>query len=257
MELTASQQEIKDEFIQARGTWNDTWESMLKLSPEFLRQYGRFSSVALRKRHLEPKIQEFIFIAIDANATHMFGPGIRPHVRKALEYGATPRELMEVMELISTLGIHAMNIGIPVLAEVLEEEGLRTGPAELNDHQQRLKAEFTANRGYWHSFWDEILELDPEMFEAYTDFSSVSWRTGVLEPKVKEMIYIAFDVAATHLYVPGLKLHIRNALGYGATKEEIIEVMEIASTLGIHGAMLGAPIIAEEIEAFAQQGTSL
>jgi alkylhydroperoxidase/carboxymuconolactone decarboxylase family protein YurZ len=94
-----------------------------------------------------------------------------------------------------------------------------------------------------------MLELDPELFAAYTDFSSVPWRTGTLEPKVKELIYIAFDTAATHLYVKGLKLHIENAIGYGATAQEILEVMEIASTLGIHAVTTAAPILLEEVAA--------
>jgi hypothetical protein len=41
------------------------------------------------------------------------------------------------------------------------------------------RAEFTRNRGYWHEFWDGFLEVDPELFKAYLDFSSVPWRTGV------------------------------------------------------------------------------
>ena len=46
------------------------------------------------------------------------------------------------------------------------------------------------------------------------------------DPKVKELVYCAFDVASTHLWLPGLKLHIRNALGYGATPTEVMEVIE-------------------------------
>ena len=147
---------------------------------------------------------------------------------------------MEVFELTSTLGVHALNIGVPVLVEVLDEEGLRPGRTPLTERQEEYKQEFIDNRGYWHTFWDDMLELDPEIFKAYTDFSSVPWKTGTLEPKVKEFIYTAFDVAATHLYVPGLREHLRNALRYGATPQELLEVMEIASVIGIHGAMLGA-----------------
>ena len=73
------------------------------------------------------------------------------------------------------------------------------------------------------------------------------WRSGTLEPKVKEFIYIAFDTAATHLYVKGLKLHIENAIDHGATPQEILEVMEIASVLGIHGVTAAAPILLEEL----------
>ena len=153
---------------------------------------------------------------------------------------------MEVLELTSTLGIHAANIGVPLLLEVLTEEGIRTGPKPLDERQEKIKAEFTENRGYWHSFWDGLLEIDPDLFEAYTEFSSVPWRTGVLEPKVKELIYTAFDASATHLYVPGLKLHMRNAVRYGATQEEIMEVLEIVSVIGIHAATVAAPILEEE-----------
>jgi alkylhydroperoxidase/carboxymuconolactone decarboxylase family protein YurZ len=246
MSLTARQEEIKEEFIRVRGAWSDTWDAVLRLDPEFLKAYLDFSAVPWRKNHLDDKVKEFIYIAIDANATHMYLPGVRQHIRAALRLGATPPEIMEVLELAATLGIHAMNIGVPILVEVLEERGLRTGPAPLTEHQEQIKAEFTRTRGYWHAFWDEILELDPEIFAAYAEFSSVPWRTGTLEPKVKEFVYIAFDTAATHLYVKGLKLHIENAIGYGATAREILEVMEIASVLGIHGVTAAAPILLEE-----------
>lgn len=247
MALTQRQQQVKDEFIRVRGTWGEAWEKILELDAEFLRAYLAWSSVPLRKKQLEPKVREFVFIAADAAATHLYTPGIRQHVRAALEAGASAAEVMEVIELTSTLGIHACNIGIPLLIEVLEEEGQRSGPAPLSSRQEELKAEFTANRGYWHSFWDGLLELDPELFEAYVEFSSLPWRSGVLAPKVKEMVYIAFDAAATHLYQPGLKLHLRNAVRLGATAGELVEVLEIVSVIGIHAATTAAPILAEEL----------
>lgn len=248
MPLTPEQQEIKDEFIKVRGTWNDTWETILTLDPPFMRAYSDLSAVPWRKNHLDAKTKEFIYIAVDAAATHLYVPGIRQHVRAALDQGATKEEIMEVLELTATLGIHAMNIGVPILVEVLVEKGIRSGPAELNEYQKELKDRFTKNRGYWHPFWDDMLELDPELFDAYTEFSSVPWRTGTLTPKVKEFIYIAFDTAATHLYVKGLKAHIENAIDYGATVGEILEIMEIATVLGIHAVTTAAPILAEELD---------
>jgi alkylhydroperoxidase/carboxymuconolactone decarboxylase family protein YurZ len=247
MALTTRQQQIKDEFIAVRGTWGSAWERILELDAEFLHAYLEWSAVPLRKQHLAPKVAEFIIIAADAAATHLYEPGIRQHVRAALDLGATAAEVMEVLELTSTLGIHACNIGVPLLIEVLAEEGMRDGPAPLSERQLQLKAEFTANRGYWHEFWEGLLELDPELFAAYVRFSSVPWQAGVLEPKVKEFVYIAFDAAATHLYAPGLKLHMRNALRLGATAAEILEVLEIVSVIGIHAATVGAPILAEEL----------
>lgn len=253
MELTARQQEIKDEFIRVRGTWGDAWEDILRLDPEFLAAYLNFSAVPWRKNHLDAKTKEFIYIVVDSAATHLYAPGVRQHIKAALAAGATPQEIMEVLECTATLGIHAMNVGVSILTEILAERGIRTAPAELTEYQERLKADFTRNRGYWNPTWDELLELDPELFDAYTEFSSHPWKNGTLSPKVREFIYMAFDTAATHLYRVGLKLHIENALGYGATIGEILEVMEIASVIGVHSVTLGAPILREELEALGEQ----
>jgi len=247
MALTARQQQIKDEFIAVRGTWSSAWDPILDLDAEFVAAYLEWAAVPVRKRHLEPKVRELICIAADAAATHLYEAGIRQHVRAALDLGASAAEVMEVLELTSTLGIHACNIGIPLLIEVLTEEGKRSGPMLLSPRQEKLKAEFTASRGYWHAFWDGLLELDPELFAAYLDFSALPWRHGVLAPAVKELVYIAFDASATHLYAPGLKLHMRNAVRLGATAEEITEVLEIVSVIGVHAATVGVPILAREL----------
>ena len=117
----------------------------------------------------------------------------------------------------------------------------------LTERQQQIKDEFVRVRGTWGDSWEAILQLDPEFLARYLEFSAVPWRKNHLEDKIKEFIYIAFDTAATHLYVKGLKLHIENAVGYGASSQEILEVMEIASVLGIHAVTSAAPILAEEI----------
>jgi len=229
---------------------DDAWERILELDAGFLRAYLDWAAIPACRGVLEPKVRELVLVAVDAAATHLYAPGIRQHVRSALEFGASAAELMEVLELTSTLGIHACNIGIPLLIEVLTEEGKRAGPAaELTERQQELKQQFTDSRGYWHEFWDGVLELDPEFFAAYLDFSAVPWRSGVLEPKVKEFVYIAFDASATHLYPPGLKLHMRNAVRLGASTAEIIEVLELASLVGMQAAAVGAPILAQELRA--------
>lgn len=119
----------------------------------------------------------------------------------------------------------------------------------LSAEQQQLKDEFIAARGYWNEFWDGLLELDPNFFSAYLNFSGVPWKTGPLEPKIKELIYIAVDAATTHLYEPGLRQHIRNALKYGATREEIMEVLELVSVLGIHACTMGVPVLMDELKA--------
>jgi alkylhydroperoxidase/carboxymuconolactone decarboxylase family protein YurZ len=248
MSLTTRQQQAKDAFEHGGGTWNHSWDSLLRLDAGFVEAYSGFAAVPWRNNHLPNKVKAFIGLAASAAATHLYRPGIDEHLHVALAHGATREELVEVLELISTVGIHAANVGVPVLLEVLQEEGLRDGPEPLDARREALKSSFVSNRGYWHASWEGLLELDPELFEAYVEFSSVPWRTGVLEPMVKELMYCAFDAAATHLYVPGLKLHMRNALRYGATQEQLMEMLEIVSVIGIHGALVAAPLLEQALD---------
>lgn len=246
MVLSTHQEEIRQRFETSRGWWGAPWDTVLEIDPDFVSAYLDMYEVPGRKSHLTPRFRELCRISINSAATHLYVPGIEPHIKAALDLGATPAEILEVLELNATLGIHTMNIGVPLLVEVLEERG-RTGPKPLDEYQEGLKARFTEVRGYWHDFWNEMLELDPEFFEAYLEFSSVPWNTGSLSPAEKELIYISYDIAATHLYSPGTKLHIRNALAHGASVEQVLEVMEISSMVGIHSVTTAVPILAAEM----------
>jgi alkylhydroperoxidase/carboxymuconolactone decarboxylase family protein YurZ len=250
-DLTPRQRQLKEEFTHARGYWSELWDDVLALDPEFFAAYLQFSSVPWKHGTLAPKVKELIYIAIDASTTHLYAPGTRVHVRNALNYGASREEIMEVFQLVSVLGIHSCTHGVPILVEELRAAGreaelprLAPGPRE-----ERLKAEFIEARGYWSALWEDVLALSPDFFEAYLRFSSVPWRHGRLEPKVKEFIYIAIDTATTHLYEPGTRIHMRNALNHGATREEIMEVLELVSVLGIHSVTHGVPVLVEELRA--------
>jgi alkylhydroperoxidase/carboxymuconolactone decarboxylase family protein YurZ len=112
--------------------------------------------------------------------------------------------------------------------------------------QQALKERVIAARGYWHPFHEGLLQLDPRFLAAYLDFVAAPWRTGALEPKVREFIYIAADASCAHLYERGMRRHIEFALEKGATSQEIIEVLQLTTALGCQTISLGAQILAEE-----------
>ena len=240
---------LKQEFIEKRGYWNEFWEGLLTLDPEFFTAYLKFSSIPWSPGVLEPKVKEFIYIAIDAATTHLYEPGLRIHIENAFKYGATKEEIMEVYQLTSVLGMHTCTVGVPILIDEMKKAGKSSEiEKELDENATKLKQEFIEKRGYWNEFWEGLLTLDPEFFTAYLKFSSIPWSPGVLEPKVKEFIYIAIDAATTHLYEPGLRIHIENAFKYGATKEEIMEVYQLTSVLGMHTCTVGVPILIDEMK---------
>lgn len=107
--------------------------------------------------------------------------------------------------------------------------------------------------GDWNPLWDQMRKWDPAFIEAYLTFRSVPHREGPLPKKVKELILIAINVAATHLYAPGTRRHIQNALRLGATREELLEVIQLVSIIGIHSINMAVPILAEELEAHGRR----
>ena len=242
-EAASRRARLREEWIAAHGSWNEDWSAFLEVDPGFFERYLALAAHPWRHGPLPAKVKALIQLAVDAAATHLHAPGVRHHIASALAHGASPAEIIETLELTSTMGIHATNVGVPILIEELARAGTPLDDGPLTARQEEIKALFTQKRGYWNDFWDGILRLDAEFFAAYTVFSAHSWEHGVLEPKVKEFMYTAFDCSATHMFEPGLRVHIRNALAYGATAAEIMEVFELASGIGAKTFALGAPAL--------------
>jgi alkylhydroperoxidase/carboxymuconolactone decarboxylase family protein YurZ len=102
-------------------------------------------------------------------------------------------------------------------------------------------------KGDWNPLWETFHELDPDFLEAYLAFRSVPQKNGPLPQKTKELVLIAINAATTHLYGPGVRRHIQNALKAGATKEEILETIQLTTVMGIHSCNLAIPILMEEV----------
>ena len=102
-------------------------------------------------------------------------------------------------------------------------------------------------RGDWNPLWNTMREWDPEFVEGYLTMRNVPFGKGPLPDKTKELILIAVNAATTHLYGPGVRRHIQNALKLGATRDEILQVIEITTVVGIHACNLAVPILAEEL----------
>jgi len=103
--------------------------------------------------------------------------------------------------------------------------------------------------GEWNPAWNEMAKMDPDWVESFVAMGVKPRLRGVLDPKTWELIAIAVDASCTHLYAPGVRRHIRKALELGATRDEIMAVLEGVAVLGIHSCALGFPILAEELKA--------
>lgn len=108
------------DHLRAAGEWNPLWEPFYTLDPGWTESFFDMATRPMRSGVLDAKTIEFLAIAVDASCTHMYGPGVRRHIRKALELGATREEIAAVLQLTSVLGIHSMSLGAPMLLEEIE-----------------------------------------------------------------------------------------------------------------------------------------
>ena len=102
--------------------------------------------------------------------------------------------------------------------------------------------------GQWNTAWDAFFEIDPAWTEAIIAASLPVYASGVLSPKLAELLSIAVDASITHMYAPGTRRHIQTALKLGATIEEIMEVFKICVAQGMQASNLGIPLLADELQ---------
>lgn len=124
----------------------------------------------------------------------------------------------------------------------------------MNDSNATPVCDLLRESGNWNPAWDALAELDAAYVEKFLAMGTHAMGKGVIDPLTIEFIAIAVDASCTHLYAPGIRRHIRKALELGATREQVMAVLEMVSVLGIHSVAMGAPILIDEAAKFAKDG---
>jgi alkylhydroperoxidase/carboxymuconolactone decarboxylase family protein YurZ len=116
--------------------------------------------------------------------------------------------------------------------------------------------EAVAEAGRWAKALDLLREWDPQWTEKYAAMAINPWTDGALPGKEIQLIAVGLSASITNLDGAALRRNIRAALHGGATREEILEVLKMASMLSIHSMSLGAPILLEELKAAGKPASS-
>ena len=111
----------------------------------------------------------------------------------------------------------------------------------------------TTESGPWEDAFEQLRAWDPAWADTCARMANDPWRTGVLPRKLVELIGLAVNAACTNLNPQGTRRHIRAALDAGASREEVLMVLKMASVMAIHSCSLGAPILLEEAKAVGVQ----
>lgn len=211
----------------------------------------RMEALAAGHPALDPRTRALLVVALEACVTNLGFGDVPAATEAALAAGAEPEEILEVLALGSIIGMHTGTVGVPALVRALQARGDDPLAAPLDARRQELWDRYIAGKRYWETFTGDmdvflrgLLALDPDFFEAYMEWTLAPWTEGTLPGKVRELVYIAVDTVTTHLYQPGLEVHLKTALKLGATKEEIMAVYALAAAYGLRTVSAGAAALA-------------
>jgi alkylhydroperoxidase/carboxymuconolactone decarboxylase family protein YurZ len=214
--------------------WDSSWAAAC----------GRVTKNPWKSGVLSTKFVELVSLAVNVACTNLNADGTRRHVRAALEAGASRDEIVFVFKCATAMALHSCSLGAPILLEEAKAAGTAPRPASsvATPAIDKMKA-----IGQWNVAWDGFVSLDPEWTDAFMAMGAGIYGSGVLPPKEVELLSVAFDASFSHMYAPGTRRHIQNALKAGASVEEIFEVLKICVAQGVQACNLGIPILEDEL----------
>ena len=111
----AKAKELIERMESERG-FGRLWRKQLaERDPEFMELYHSAAMHVFRDGALPRKTKELICICADA--LQLYEPGVRIHVRNALQLGATEEEIIEALEAAIMPGIHYLSVLLPAIVE--------------------------------------------------------------------------------------------------------------------------------------------
>jgi alkylhydroperoxidase/carboxymuconolactone decarboxylase family protein YurZ len=188
---------------------------------------------------LDPLTGALVRLAVNASVCTLDPTGTDEAIAGALDAGATAEQVHETLVLVSALGVHTLMEGSRRLSAVLRERGVPAQPETAD--RTALRARFQGDDPYWAAFeaevpgfLDALLEHSPEAYEAFFAYCAVPWTTRAVRAPAKELISLACDASPTHRYLPGLRLHLANAVHLGVGAAAVREVLRIAAAAPSH-----------------------
>jgi AhpD family alkylhydroperoxidase len=131
-----------------------------------------------------------------------------------------------------------------------EHVGTSRAPQTEGQRREAIVRRGEERRGFVPYWLRMMADVDVDFLEAYERiYELTAVREGALPAKFRELVVVA--AVAIGGYGPGLKEHVRRALRLGATKEEIVEVLQSAyfhtgALTLVHGMIALIDVLKEE-----------
>jgi alkylhydroperoxidase/carboxymuconolactone decarboxylase family protein YurZ len=161
-------------------------------------------------------------------------PGARPFAAQALRLGATPEQLHEVLALMAGLGVHTLMTASQDLVTLASASGQPV--PDFDPASDPLWRKRVGDSRFWQSFQQRVpgflpalRRLSPAAFETFFVIGELPTQTSLLPALTRELVSVGVDAMPTHRYLPGMLLHLDNALRLGAGRQQVLGVLDIAA----------------------------
>lgn len=227
------------------GPWDDEAFGILReWDPRFVEACTRMATHPWKSGVLPRKLVELISVGLNAACTNLNEDGTRRHIRGALDAGATREEILFVLKCAAMMSVHSCSLGAPILLEEAKSRGAQASPKPklATPACDRMKA-----IGQWNVAWDPFFALDPAWTDEFMATAAGIYGSEVLPAKDVELMSIAFDASFTHMYSPGTRRHVHNALEAGASMDEVMAVLTLCVAQGVQAMNLAVPLLEREL----------
>jgi alkylhydroperoxidase/carboxymuconolactone decarboxylase family protein YurZ len=261
---TIDRDAIKARFIAERGYWRPWTDALLRHNPRFLERYAAYAGHPARVGPLAAKQVELIYVALDASSTHLFAPGLKTHMEKALAAGATPQEILDVLHLVAAQGLDSVYQAVAILAEerdrVTAERGAGSGPHDAaGDAPSAPGPELLARIRHLNlpvapAAMSLMNELDPGYLPVLLDVLEHGRPEEGLADDDRALIEVALFACFTGHDPQALRQRIRRALDAELPPAALLQAIQLGAHLSVHGTALGAETMAELLHPGARPG---
>jgi alkylhydroperoxidase/carboxymuconolactone decarboxylase family protein YurZ len=127
--MSERSKKLLEVMMKKRGYIYPSYRMLAEDDPEFLETYDKLYELAmLRKRIFPEKVKELFFICAIAARNPGDASGMKNHMKRALEKGATEAEILEALKCtLFPGGALSLLYSVSTLIDVLRERGASTG----------------------------------------------------------------------------------------------------------------------------------
>jgi alkylhydroperoxidase/carboxymuconolactone decarboxylase family protein YurZ len=227
---------IKQYFIAERGYWRPWTETMLQACPGFVEQYARYAGYPARTGPLTERMVELIYVGLDASSSHLFESGLHTHMKRAIEVGATPADIVDVLHLVAVQGVASVGQAAEIVAEL-------SGPGDAPAVSATLRARIDRLGGAHALRLTALARLDPGYVEVLLDFIEQGRPATGLTEAERSLVQLALHACFTAFNPGAVRQIVATALAQDLAPAQLLQAIQLGAHLAVHGSALGAKVL--------------